>query len=137
MWNRRLRCYNRRSPWRYGAVAKLSFNLKAPCRDCPFRSDIRPYLPQSTSRTVRPRSRTHDLRLPRDRSLSATQRQARPFQPSNSASLHRRLILMHKTECQGDLQQLAERLEFYDRGELRMDAPVYDTFEQMIKAQKE
>lgn len=47
MWNRRLRCYIRRSPWGCLAVKKLGFNLKAPCRDCPFRSDIRPYFRRS------------------------------------------------------------------------------------------
>lgn len=44
------------------------------------------------------------------------------------------LILMHKTDTQGDMQQVAERLELYSRHDLRMDSPVYETWEQMIEA---
>ena len=44
------------------------------------------------------------------------------------------LIVMHKSDAQGDLQQIAERLGMYDRDKLKMDAPVYDSLDEFVEA---
>jgi hypothetical protein len=115
-------------------VAEFGFNLNAPCPDCPFRSDIRPYLRRTRAEQI-----VRDL----ERMTFACHETVHCPQPRDKRGRfdHRMqhhcagaLILMHKSDRQGDLQQVAERLGLYDRGELRMDAPVYDTFEQMIEA---
>lgn len=44
------------------------------------------------------------------------------------------LILLEKVDCPSQMMRIAERLGIYDRRNLKMDAPVYDDFDQMREA---
>lgn len=118
-------------------MAKFGFNLKAPCLDCPFRSDIRPYLRRARAEQIvrdleRMTFACHEtVHCPQPRDKRSR------FSDRNQHHCAGALILMHKADRQGDLQQIAERMGLYDRSELRMDAPVYHTFEEMIAAQND
>jgi hypothetical protein len=116
----------------------MEFRLKTPCPHCPFRSDIRPYLR---------RGRVEDLRRELNlktfachETTGATCEQPRDewgrFAHRIEQHCAGALILGIKTDSQGQLQQVAERLGMYDRRKLNMVAPVYETWEAMIEAQE-
>jgi len=45
------------------------------------------------------------------------------------------LILLEKLEQPSQMMRIAERLRMYDARQLDMDAPVFESFEDMVKAQ--
>ena len=46
------------------------------------------------------------------------------------------LILLEKEETPSQMMRICERIGMYDRNDLEMDAPVYDTWDEMIEAQE-
>lgn len=112
------------------------FALKSPCTHCPFRSDIAPFLRKARVEEI-VRAIEHKTFACHETVHTPQQRdRGGRFMPRTHQHCAGALILMHKVERQGDMQQIAERLGLYDRDQLRMDAPVFDSFEQMIEAQE-
>jgi hypothetical protein len=110
----------------------MSYALTSPCKDCPFRSDIRPYLTreridQIDNSLIRAEFPCHkttehdddDNYVPTD----------------NEQHCAGALILLEKLERPSQMMRIAERLGLYDRRKLDMKAPVFDTFKEMRAAQ--
>jgi hypothetical protein len=110
----------------------MEFNLVGPCSDCPFRSDINPYL--KSARVLQIVGDLETATFACHNTTSATKPQPR----SNGKFAKRivehcggALVAMAKSEMFGCLQQVAERLGMWDSSKLQITAPVYSLGEML------
>lgn len=109
----------------------MHFNLTKPCKHCPFRNDIRPFL---STRRVReiiasligrqesfPCHKTVDYSHDDDGRVT-----------SKSEHCAGAMILLEKLGKPNQMMRICERLGLYDRRKLDMNAPVYRDPRQMI-----
>lgn len=114
----------------------MNFTMTKPCPSCPFRTDIRPFLKKARAREI----------------CDALIRQQQTFQchktieygeddedmntrTTNAQHCAGALILLEKLERPNQMMRIAERLGGYDMRKLDMEAPIFDTPQQFIKAQ--
>lgn len=114
------------------------YSLKTPCKDCPFRKDIPAYLVPSRileieRALVRSEFPCHKTTHHDDDEDSC----ASTYTP-RGGEIHcaGALILLEKLERPSQMMRIAERLGMYDRSALDMDAPVFDSFDDMYNAQR-
>lgn len=110
------------------------YGLTTPCSNCPFRTDITPYLMPGRVREI-------------ERSLDRCEFPCHKTTEHDEDGDVRRsdkemhcagaLILMEKEGRSSQMMRISERLGMYDHRKLDMAAPVFDTFEAMEKAQKD
>lgn len=109
------------------------YGLTSPCPKCPFRSDIKPFLrpdrvleiEESLRRSEFPCHQTLDYEGGGD------SRETEKTMHCAGA-----LILLEKLDRPSQMMRICERLGLYDRTKLDMDAPVFDSFEEMAEAQE-
>ena len=103
------------------------FALKTPCADCPWRSDVAPFI--SPERAVQFISATafqcHKTINYRDDDPNRGDR------PMQCAGL---MILLRKSGLANQIMQIGERLGAFAPNDLDMAAPVYETVETAIRA---
>ena len=106
----------------------MNYNLTKPCANCPFRTDIKPYLNAS---------RVPDLEGVAFSCHKTTT--CRDVGNSDPKAEHcaGSLILHEKLEQPHQMMRIAERLGYYDHTKLDMDAPVFDSFEEMADAMED
>ena len=103
----------------------MKFTLTQPCANCPFRTDVRPYLTKNRAKEI----------------AHAITEQQRTFTCHKTLKLDEEdrqhcggaLILLEKLNQPNQMMRLEERFGCYDRRKLKMDAPVFDTTKQFIK----
>lgn len=118
------------------------YALTTPCKDCPFRTDIRAYLTperveeieQSLVRAEFPCHKTTRVSDGDDDDCEG----GSCYTPSGK-EIHcaGALILLEKLKRPSQMMRISERLGMYDRRKLDMAAPVFDSFEEMSAAQGE
>lgn len=114
----------------------MEFGLTRPCALCPFRADVRPFLRRAKAEEITA-ALEHRTFYCHETVFVAQKRDARGrFLPKVKQHCAGALVIMHKTDTQGDMQQIAERLGMYSRDDLRMDSPVYERFQAFIEAQE-
>lgn len=105
----------------------MNYSLKTPCDNCPFRSDVRPYIhPERVKEIVGQPFSCHKTTTAKGRSNLHPKAQ-------HCAGA---LILLEKMEEPHQLMRIAERLKLYDRTKLDMGAPVYNSAKEMLEAHK-
>ena len=111
----------------------MNFDLTAPCKDCPFRTDITFYL--NTERV----EEICDS-ITRRQQTFACHKTTKHDDETGRAIPHRKeqhcagaLIMLEKMERPNQMIRIAERCNAYDRRKLNMDAPVYDDCDAMIE----
>jgi hypothetical protein len=107
-----------------------------PCPECPFHDDRPGYLTRARVREIeksldRGEFPCHKTTVPE------VAGDAEGARVATRTSLHcaGALILMEKMERSSQMMRIAERLGMYDASKLNMDAPVYETFDEMAEAQ--
>ncbi len=105
------------------------FALTTPCNNCPFRTDVRPYL-----RRARIVALEKDLERG---TFNCHKTVASLGAKGGEAACAGSLILQEKLGRRPNIMRIAERLGLYDRTKLNMSAPVYDSFEAMADAQED
>lgn len=110
------------------------YGMKTPCVNCPFRRDIPAYLTKGRVREI-------------ERSLiraefpchKTTAHDEDGDRVNSGKEMHcaGALILCEKEEKPSQMMRIAERLRMYDASKLDMDAPVFDTFDEMVEAQED
>ncbi len=112
----------------------MNFDLKTPCPNCPFRSDIRPYLTKA---------RVDQLESDLERCTFTCHKTTVHDGDSgdmkdgpNAQHCAGALILLEKLRRPSQMMRIAERLGLYDRTKLEMKAPVFDSFRKMRKVQE-
>ena len=113
----------------------MNFDLKTPCKDCPFRTDVRGYLTAARAREI----------------IDAITRQQQTFachktvqHDEDGEHIPRTkeqhcagaTILLERLNLPNQMMRIAERLGFYDRSKVDMDAPVFRTAAAMIAHMK-
>jgi hypothetical protein len=110
----------------------MNYDLTSPCSNCPFRSDKRFHLAPGRVREIGrslvrgdfPRHKTTVHDDSDDSELVATK---------DSQHCAGALILLEKLEQPSQMMRVCERIGMYDARQLKMDAPVYESWEAMQK----
>lgn len=112
------------------------FNLKKPCKDCPFRTD------NGFMLTV-PRVREISESLLRGESFPCHKTTRHDdegdYCPDSGREMHcaGAMIMLERMERPNQIMRVAERLGWYDRNGLDMAAPVFESNVRMINTYKE
>jgi len=109
------------------------YGLVRPCKLCPFRSDIDPYLNRARVREIVESLRSGAI-FPCHETTEFDD-DGEPIRNDGEIHCAGALIVMEREEEPNQMMRIAERLGSYDRSKLVMDAPVFDSFEEMIEAQ--
>ena len=111
----------------------IDFGLKKPCNNCPFRTDVKPYL--RTQRVVSIlRSITEGDATFSCHKTTKHDDDGNPVPGRKEKHCAGALILLEKMKQPNQLMRIGARLNFYKPAKLRMDAPVYDTAIAMVDA---
>jgi len=115
------------------------YSLKKPCSNCPFRTDVTPYL-----RVGRVQEMEAEL-IGQQRSFTCHKTtvageddedgSSNMVDGPNAQHCAGAMILLEKSNAPNQMMRIAERLGLYKPSELDMDAPVYDSFREMREAQ--
>lgn len=102
----------------------MKYNRTAPCSNCPFRSD--------KAFPLRP-GRVREIETALDRGEFHCHKTGGEENEATDDSEHcaGALILLEKLERPSQMMRICERLGFYDRRKLKMNAPVYNNFSEM------
>lgn len=118
-----------------------SYNLITPCAQCPFRSDIKPF--------IRPERADEILSTEGEFQCHKTIKVGEAIGPDGdddwceviedktAQMCAGFLILLEKEQKPNQIMRIAERLGLYDRTKLRMDAPVYDNIDDCLAAHEQ
>lgn len=103
----------------------MRFDLTTPCAQCPFRSDVRPYIKAERVEEILIGNQSFACHktLDKDHRIHA-----------NSQHCAGVLIILEREERPHQMMRIAERLGFYDLTKLRMSAPVYASISDAITA---
>lgn len=112
----------------------VPLRLTTPCAHCPFRTDIRPYLSEGRARQIA--KVTFDHGAPFNCHKTLDYQDGEPQVLGSSQNCAGAVILAEKIGKRGQIAQIAERLRLWSPDCLDMDAPVFDTVEAFIAAQK-
>jgi hypothetical protein len=113
----------------------MHFDLKKPCANCPFRSDIPAYLTKGRVQQIvialeRATFACHKTTVDSDDDDSSERVVIDDSQHCAGA-----LIMLQRTRTYSRPAEIAEVLGLYDPSELEIESPVFNTFEEMIEAQ--
>lgn len=109
-----------------------AYSMTTPCAKCPFRKDIRAYL---TSRRVREIERSLVTSEFPCHQTTKFDYDGDHIPGDHEIHCAGALILLEKLERPSQMMRISERLRLYDCTKLNMDAPVFDSFHEMAKAQ--
>lgn len=115
----------------------MKLDLRTPCANCPFRTDVRPFLDPDRAAEIL------EALVELDATFSCHKHndfeegddgeevviEGRDAQHCAGA-----MILLEKIGHPNQWMRIAERMGWYDRHRLKMDAPVYDTPDAMLAA---
>ncbi len=113
----------------------MKFTMTSPCGNCPFRSDKPFFLAEGRAEEITnnllsggtfPCHKTVDYDHPDDEDGEGVV-------TDDSIHCAGALIMLEKMESPSQMMRIAERLGMYDRTKLKMDAPVYDSADEMIE----
>lgn len=114
---------------------KDPYSLKTPCPNCPFRTDVKPYL--SPERVEEIRDGLERGEFPCHKTLDYDTDEEGGVETEKTAHCAGALILLEKEGTPSQMMRISERLGMYDARKLDMDAPVFDSWDDMIAAQPE
>lgn len=109
----------------------MNYNLKSPCEDCPFRKD-RPFpLNRGRSREIHRGISNDGFGFACHKTTTELGRDSDHPKAEHCAGA---LILAEKREQPHQMMRIMERIGLYDASKVNMEAPVYDSFEEMEEA---
>lgn len=105
----------------------MKYDLKKPCGNCPFRTDCLPgWLGEESAERIA----TAITDLQQTFSCHKTDRGANKEETTQHCG--GALIMLEKMGQPNQMMRIAERLGFYDRSKLDMNAPVFDDTQEFI-----
>jgi hypothetical protein len=116
-----------------------SYDLITPCKNCPFRSDIKPFITAARAKEILQSQgefnchKTIEVGEPID---DDEETWCAVKDDSNAQVCAGFLILLENDGSPNQMMRIAERLRLYDPGKLRMDAPVYKSVRAAISAHR-
>lgn len=112
------------------------YDLKSPCPQCPFRTDIQPFITRERVKEIRRSLERAEFPCHKTTVSDDDDEDGQRVEGPHTKHCAGALILLEKEERPSQMMRICERIGMYDPGELNMDAPVYDSWEEMIKAHK-
>lgn len=104
----------------------MNFDLKRPCADCPFRTDVPGYLSKARAAEI-----AHSLIEGQQtfscHKLNDFSEDGEAIEGHKSQHCAGALIFLEAQGRPNQMMRIAERLGFYDRTRLDMDSPVHKT----------
>lgn len=118
----------------------MKFELRTPCKDCPFRTDVTPYLTRARVREITDAitegQATFSCHKLNDLVEDEETGEEDVVEGERAQHCAGAMIMLERLGRPNQMMRIAERVGLYDRSKLRMDSPVYATPEAMIKAQR-
>lgn len=116
---------------------KGPYSMTTPCAHCPFRSDIPAFLTPARIREIERSLVRSEFPCHKTTSHDDEDSCESTYTPKGT-EIHcaGALILMEKLGRSSQMMRIAERLRMYDPSKLDMDAPVFDSFDDMYEAQE-
>lgn len=125
----------------------MRFKLRKPCKDCPFRNDIRPFIHPERAAEIARGVLEEDLTFTCHKTISGenTDEDEYAYEEDPTAEVSYvpgpqdqmcagALVLIQKTGSSNQMVQLAERFGMWDPSKLDMDSPVYESARDMVEA---
>ena len=113
----------------------MKFDMTSPCPQCPFRNDIRPYLRADGAEEIANALESGSTFTCHKTTVPDPDSDGEMMDGPNAQHCAGALILLEKLEAPNQMMRWMERIGFYDRRKLDMDAPVFDDFDEFIEAQ--
>ena len=110
----------------------MKYNLKRPCAKCPFRTDIPAYLRPERAQEIVNALVTSEFPCHETIDYSDDSDGRETAKTAHCAGA---LIMLEHMEQPSQMMRICERLGFYDRTKLDMNAPVFTDAEDFIEAQ--
>ena len=109
----------------------MNYNMTKPCDNCPFRSDK--HFPLGRGRVLGI-IRSGDFPCHKTTLKDDLDGDEEGLDSNNETACAGLLILLEKENQPNQMMRIAERLGFYDRTKLDMNAPVYDSIRDAVIA---
>lgn len=113
----------------------MNFDQTNPCPNCPFRTDTLPYLTKARAKEISLAITIQQKTFTCHKYVEHNDEGEAVDNPDGQHCAGA-LILLEKLDQPNQMMRIAERLRFYDRKKLNMDAPVFNDCASFIKAQK-
>lgn len=111
----------------------MNFNLKRPCKNCPFRHDVSPYVTPGRAEQILEDIIKGQGSFTCHKTLRVDEFTGELTEASDSEHCAGALILLEKIEQPNQMMRIMERIGVYDRTQLDMNSPVYDSPEDMLE----
>lgn len=108
----------------------MNFDLKKPCPQCPFRTDIKPFITPERSEDI-----CESLLSGRDfpcHKTTGSDDEGETTVESNSKMCAGAMIMLEHMKRPTQMMRISERLGIYDYKKLEMSSPVYEHVHDMI-----
>ena len=113
----------------------MPFRIKKPCVNCPFRTDIHPYITKGRAFEIA-KALLRGKNFHCHKTVDYDNDSGGEI-TDKSALCAGAMILMTKEGKPNQMMQITERLKFHDFSSLDLEAPVYDTFVDFIEAHRD
>lgn len=110
----------------------MNFDLVAPCKHCPFRTDVTPYLRTDRVREICDSITDYDMTFACHKTTSHDD-EGEHIPSSKEQHCAGATIMLEKMQQPNQAMRIAAG-RWFDPSKLKMDAPVYDTPDQMVEA---
>jgi hypothetical protein len=115
----------------------VNFKLTAPCKNCPFRTDVDFRLRPERAREICD-ALLHDFSFACHKTVDYSAEDEDGYVPSEGEQhCAGALIFLEQMGRSTQLMRIAERIGSYDRTKLKMDAPVFKTKAAMINRMRQ
>lgn len=112
----------------------MKFDLKRPCKTCPFRTDsLKGWLGKGRAKEILEGITAKDQTFTCHYTTEFHEETGEVIPHSNDQHCAGAMILLEKYNRPNQLMRIFERLGAYDKDALAMDAPVFDTYEEFVK----
>ena len=111
--------------------AAVNFELRRPCSQCPFRRDVPGFLHPARAEEIAD-ALLGDQTFACHKTVDYDEDDGEGQVTSASQHCAGASIVLEKMDRPNQMMRIAERLRFYDRRKLDMDAPVFDDLDEFI-----
>lgn len=109
----------------------MKFDLKTPCKDCPFvKGNTMKLHPERVNELD---DGLRHTTFSCHKTVEYDDEDGEGYDTEDTQHCAGALILLEKEGRPGQMQQIAQRIGMYDPAKLNMEAPVYDSFDEMYK----
>lgn len=109
------------------------YTLKSPCKDCPFRSDVKPYLSPARALEIMNESyEDSNFYCHKTVDYSCDDGEGKIADKSRVCAGY--LVTMEREGRANQPTRIAERLGLYDRTQLDMNAPTYESMNDWVRS---